>query len=904
MPLSDAWEVRRQADLWEVRPRTDSGGPDSDVTDVIPDTPDLASDTPPDTCSPQCDDKECGPDGCGGVCGICPEVAPICTDQGKCALDCVPDCAGPDGPKQCGPDGCQGSCGECFGQDACVDGACVCQPACDGKDCGLDGCGGVCGECIGDQVACIQGHCLCQPDCDGKDCGPDGCGGLCQGPCPVPGEICADGLCCLALSCDDWSAECGGPDDGCGGALDCGACGENAFCNGAYVCECEHIECEGACCAEGEDCEFGVCGCTIFCDGQPCGAPDNCGGLCDGPCPEDDEVCHEGACCVPECSDVPCGGDDGCGGTCEFEGLCPDLDEECNAGECICPTFNCGPQGGDLDCCSPGDICNQDYQCEACDPLYASCAEAGANCGNVDNGCNSTLFCGLCQPGTNTFCGPDNTCECIYQSCGDLCCGPDEVCEAGECVWGCPGDCTDKACGDDDGCGMLCQGPCPGEDEVCFEGVCCVPACDEFSTCGDPDLCGGFCDGPCPVQGDICLDGACCTPQSCDGAVCGDDDGCGGFCDGTCPGPNESCLGGVCACQFEACGGACCAEEESCVDDVCCAPVDCQDLGAECGLTDDGCGEPLYCGACDADRFCSQDLQCECLFDACGESCCVFGEECVDGACVPACVPDCDGKSCGDDDGCGDPCHGDCAEPFSSCVEYQCVCIFGGCGDSCCDLWTECQGDQCVCLFEECGPVCCGPDETCEAGACTACEPDCDGKQCGDDNGCGGVCFDCPGENEVCNPGQGCVCMSLECEGACCALDEICSAGVCTQCTPDCDGKQCGDDNGCGEVCFDCPGENEVCDPIQEVCVCINVECGGVCCPLDEGCVGGVCAPCTPDCDGKQCGDADGCGGICFDCPGEYEFCDPVEETCVCVDVECGGVCCAPDETCSGGVCT
>jgi len=185
VPVSDTWEVRRQADLWEVRPRTDSGGPDSDVTDVIPDLPDLASDTPPDTCALQCDDKECGPDGCGGICGICPEVAPVCTDQGKCALDCVPDCAGPDGPKQCGSDGCQGSCGECFGLDACVDGACVCQPACDGKDCGLDGCGGVCGECVGDQVACIQGHCLCQPDCDGKDCGPDGCGGLCgDAACP------------------------------------------------------------------------------------------------------------------------------------------------------------------------------------------------------------------------------------------------------------------------------------------------------------------------------------------------------------------------------------------------------------------------------------------------------------------------------------------------------------------------------------------------------------------------------------------------------------------------------------------------------------------------------------------------------------------------------------------------
>ncbi len=175
-------DVPDAQDLWE-------GLSSPDVLDVVFDTP---LDTPPspDICDPQCNAKECGPDGCGGLCGICPEVAPICTDEGKCALDCVPDCAGLDGQlKECGSDGCQGSCGECLGQDGCVDGTCVCQPACADKNCGPDGCGGICGECSGEQVACIQGLCLCQPDCDGPDgpmpCGPDGCGGLCGGvACP------------------------------------------------------------------------------------------------------------------------------------------------------------------------------------------------------------------------------------------------------------------------------------------------------------------------------------------------------------------------------------------------------------------------------------------------------------------------------------------------------------------------------------------------------------------------------------------------------------------------------------------------------------------------------------------------------------------------------------------------
>jgi len=60
-------------------------------------------------------------------------------------------------------------------------------------------------------------------------------------------------------------------------------------------------------------------------------------------------------------------------------------------------------------------------------------------------------------------------------------------------------------------------------------------------------------------------------------------------------------------------------------------------------------------------------------------------------------------------------------------------------------------------------------------------------------------------------------------------------------CTPDCYGKQCGDD-GCGGSCGSC-GYTETCSY-------------GVC-------IGG--SSCTPDCYGLQCGD-DGCGGSCGSC--------------------------------------
>ena len=60
-------------------------------------------------------------------------------------LDCAPldpavfpNCVN----KQCGDDGCGGSCGTCGGAESCVNNQCVCQPNCDGKQCGGDGCGG------------------------------------------------------------------------------------------------------------------------------------------------------------------------------------------------------------------------------------------------------------------------------------------------------------------------------------------------------------------------------------------------------------------------------------------------------------------------------------------------------------------------------------------------------------------------------------------------------------------------------------------------------------------------------------------------------------------------------------------------------------------------------------------
>ena len=44
-------------------------------------------------CFPDCADKQCGPDGCGGSCGNCPPGF-SCNGAGMCEQDCVPECWG------------------------------------------------------------------------------------------------------------------------------------------------------------------------------------------------------------------------------------------------------------------------------------------------------------------------------------------------------------------------------------------------------------------------------------------------------------------------------------------------------------------------------------------------------------------------------------------------------------------------------------------------------------------------------------------------------------------------------------------------------------------------------------------------------------------------------------------
>lgn len=219
------------------------------------------------------------------------------------------------------------------------------------------------------------------------------------------------------------------------------------------------------------------------------------------------------------------------------------------------------------------------------------------------------------------------------------------------------------------------------------------------------------------------------------------------------------------------------------------------------------------------------------------------------------CVAVCAGKECGDD-GCGFDC-GYCGEAG--------VCDSGGI----CQCAPSCVGKDCG--DDGCGGSCgeCGTFDTCVNAFCEACVPSCDGKTCGDD-GCGGDCGSCVG-NETCSAAGACECPNSVCTtGGCCDAGQVCSAAEAC-CSPDCDGKACGDD-GCGGSCGDCSG-NGVCDS------------AGIC-------------QCTPDCAGKACGD-DGCGGSCGTCSGT-DTCNTATGVCTPTsNLVCGPVNLPLEFTCS-----
>ncbi|MBW2699201.1 MAG: putative metal-binding motif-containing protein [Deltaproteobacteria bacterium] len=610
-------------------------------------------------CAEQCQGKECGPDGCGGSCGLCP-TGEFCNRQGLCESGCVDACAA--GSRSCignavvtcadeNGDGCTewSEPQACAPEQVCTDGACEsCTPNCAGLECGSDGCGGSCGGCDPDEH-CEAGRCV------------SGCFDECEW---------GDSYCLDAYS----FSECGFFDQDL-----CLEYGPPVWCDEDSPCDPELGRCRGTC---WDECEWGMSFCMDNYSFQECADFDGDGCAELGPvqlCPES-EPCNrmtgrcEGGCwdecfwgesfCVDEQGYMECGDWDNdeclelgpyqsCGpdNFCDWEtgrcyGGCRD---ECEIWEryCLdywfyveCGNFDYDPclEFGEPMECPPELPCDWNTGfCGGCLPL--SCSDMGFECGWQDDGCGGGQYCGDCQPGEictrNGQCRADGTHD-----------GAGEPCD-----WynGCPDDwnaayiCVETP-GDWQG---FCSFPCDNNADCALEfpGGCCEELAPDHKVC----LFGEYCNSNWPGYLEDCSDTMMCQPDM----LCIDIEGQGrSICMLTCDTSVNVCPeGGNCLpVEDGAAAGICLPTGDGVFGDPCTLTVGCQ-AGLVCIRLDEE-----HQGFCN--RLCSEFLPCPNSFDCiledgtggiwCAAMCeneweCDFlGDwECVDawGAGIGTCLP-------------------------------------------------------------------------------------------------------------------------------------------------------------------------------------------------------------------------------------------------------------------------
>jgi len=462
---------------------------------------DQSGDGRSEVCTPACEGKECGPDGCGGECGLCVGLIEQCSQEGKCEpFPCKSskDCPG---NLVCADE--LGQCVGCVGHEDCPEGTL----------CGAD-------------YACHQEHpCDSDKDCKQFDLVCDKEAGQCvqclKAEHCAESEYCKDGFCIETL-CLPSESKCEGADvlvcaaDGSGWAVSL-TCLENQYCEAGeckdYACKPSEVSCDGD--------VYKVCSD----DGKSIHYEEDCAA--------NDEHCFNGQClptvCEPGakfCSDpataATCLGDG-----MDFSKLPCGAAQYCDGGKGECVAQVCSP--GKAECA--GTVAKT---CNAIGSAYASqvdCKVQGKVCVNgqcLDLACPpSTNFCvdsvtvGYCDEEGKTFlpeaCKPQHSCKdgackpwvctpnlpvCNGQTAtkcdalglaplpgGTPCNPPAQSCVDGKCV-DCQKNCAGKECGDD-GCGGSC-GTCTGED-VCKAGTCAPPGMDcnnDGMDDGCPDLAG------------------------------------------------------------------------------------------------------------------------------------------------------------------------------------------------------------------------------------------------------------------------------------------------------------------------------------------------------------------------------------------------------------------------------
>ena len=808
-----------------------------ETTDLVPgdltDAQDVQWDAESvDACIPDCSDKECGADGCGGSCGQCDLgldcVTATCTN-GKCeqsisSLFCVIE-------SQCVPSGTEKPGNPCL----------KCRPELaqdvwshveDGTSCG-------------EQVACHNGVC-CVYDCEDKECGEDGCGGLC-GTC-AEWETCEESKCL----CSDWWPE---------------------------VCYCDYwFECESGYCIDWIDGDI----CTGSClTAEDC--PEGWACIPD----EDDEGSNEKLCvprfiqlCKPCKWDHQCHtdygpladlcvshGDSGsfCGVACEAMADCPPGYECEEVNHETGLTSQCVPSSGECDCTdkfimdAASTTCYMSNDYGSCSG-QRFCAETGLTecdatiakpeeCNGLDDNCDGEV-----DPANSGGCSTyywDNDGDGYGIGAGECLCEPYDPKQVTL-----PGDCDDASIGVnpsiEEACNYL-DDDCDGETDESFAN-----GCETMYYDGDNDGYGDAGQTDC-----LCKENDEYTAKAGD---CDDEDPLSN------PGSDEQCddVDNDCDTVVDEENAVGCTphyldqdkDGHGLIDQFKCLCQEFGDYAATMGGDCDDTEDTVYPGAqetCDSfDNDCDGNLNedtCDdgnlCTQDSCDPDLgcihvsvdCPLDEVCFEGAC---CEPNCGGKECGSD-GCGSIC-GYC--------DYGYQCVLGICEVLCI---PQCEGKQCGYdgCYGECPPGCqegfhCGDDGLCYWDCDVI--ANCEGKECGPD-GCGGSCGDC-GIAKICNEQTGLCeddpCGDIDKETGACTGDNVlveCLDGVLVE-TP-C--QSFGEDYYCN---WDGPSQKFVCS---------------------EGCV----PQCTWD-DGtpKQCG-YDGCYGECGTCPlgwtCEAGTCFPVE---------------------------
>lgn len=161
--------------------------------------------------------------------------------------NCTPKCNG----KTCGPDGCGGNCKPgCQTGYTCKNGACIkdgCTPQCSGKTCGPDTCGGTC------PPGCETGYAC---DDNGK-CVETGCAKSGE-ECMKDTDCCSTGLTCGSdLTCQECPAHTNGPHCQYSRDKTCSGHGDPNM-QGACTCDSDYMSVEGNCNLKKTDKCFGL----------------------------------------------------------------------------------------------------------------------------------------------------------------------------------------------------------------------------------------------------------------------------------------------------------------------------------------------------------------------------------------------------------------------------------------------------------------------------------------------------------------------------------------------------------------------------------------------------------------------------------------------------------------------